>query len=248
MLGSDSISAFLGAGFDPRSGKTAYSRYLVALVRNGSAIVMLGPDVTVPDDADDELRAALAALVVDIPPGAQMPPSRLKALKDAGQVDADVPRMRSRVTSYWSTLGRYLGKGRVEELISAGALTPTVGLHVGTTGIVAVTVPDGAALERWRAWSAEVSGDPYERHSGPTVLLPTTPGGGVYLFRIPDGVAVPADVSIDVEGCTIQTGDVVVPIPPSRFHGKPASRLGPARILPQWLHEQILAGRDAVAV
>lgn len=239
MLGSDPISALLGAGLDPRSPKNSYSRYLTEVVKKGSAVVMLGADVIVPDDADDELRTALATMMADIPPGAQMPASRIKALKDAGQVDVDVARMRSRVTSYWGTLARYLGKDRVEELISSGVVNPMMGLHVGMTGAVAVTVPDAAAFAQWRTWSAEVSGDPYEAHSAPTLLLPTAPGGGVYLFRIPDGVIVPAEVTLEFAGCTVQTGDVIVPIPPSRFHGKLVTRLGPARPLPEWLHAQI---------
>ena len=249
MLGSDPIAAFLGAGIDPRAPQGAYRKYLTHLVRNGAAVVMLGPDVVVPDDADPETTAALASLLAGFPPGTRMPESNLKVLKDVGQVDASEARARTRVDFWWKTAARFVGKDCVDDLVSAGVVTPMVGIHVGMSGMVAVSAPGAEALAQWRDWSAQISGDPYERHTGPTVLLPTMIGGGVYLFRTDADTEVPADLTMRTAGCVIETGDVVVPIPPSRFSGQPVSRLGPARMLPSWLRTVLLeSAPPAIAV
>lgn len=248
MLGSDPLAALLGAGTHPRSPLAVWKSYLRHLVEVGVGVTVLGPDVVIPPEADDATLAALNALLETYPPGSQMPEPKTGTLKDAGHVDVTQARVYSRLASYWSALGRVVGKALLPELLASGAITPSVGLHVGTSGVVAVTVPDAEALSQWRLWSAETSGDRYEAHSAPTIQMPNLPGGGVYLFRIPEGVAVPAGLSVEVAGCTIDTGDVVVPIPPTRQGGEPVNRLGPARMLPEWLRLQLPAEVDAVAV
>lgn len=250
MLGSDPIAALLGAGTDPRCAQTVWKSYLRKLVGAGAAITMLGPDVVVPEGASDEVLAALASLLATYPPGQQMPLETTGVLEGAGHVDSDEERVNRRVASYFRHVIRVLGKDLGPQLLADGVVTASAGLHVGTSGMVAVSVPTEEALNQWRSWAVAISGDRYEGHTAPTVLLPTAPGGGVYLFRITPAVPVPADLTVPVDGFSITTGDLVVPIPPSRLGGEPVSRLGPARILPHWLcqylHEQSAARSVAV--
>ena len=241
MLGSDPIAALLGAGTDPRCSQTVWKSYLRKLVGAGAAVTMLGPDVVVPDDADDAVLVALAALVATYPPGVQMPLETSGVLEGAGHVDSDTERVNRRVATYFRHIVHVLGKELAPQLLSNGAVTAAAGLHVGASGMVAVSVPDGDALNQWRSWAAQTSGDIYERHTAPTVLLPTAPRGGVYLFRVPATVSVPADLTVTIEGFTITTGDLVVPIPPSQMGGESVTRLGPARILPAWLQRELRA-------
>mgnify|MGYP001171561692 CR=1 FL=1 len=239
MLGSDPIAARLGAGTDPRSSQAVWKAYLRNLVNAGAAVAMLGPDVVVPDDADDATLSALAKLVDLYPPGSQMPPETTGALDGAGIVDATGDRVNRRVPTYYRHITRAVGKELAPDLLTRGVITPSAGLHVGASNTLAVVVNDAAALARWRDWSAEASGDPYERHSAPTLLLPTMPGGGVYLFRTAPNLRAPSGVELKVGGAVIHTGDLIVPIPPTRLGGRPVSRLGPARILPQWLRDLV---------
>lgn len=235
MLGSDPIAALLGAGTDPRCSQTVWKSYLRKLAGAGAAVTMLGPDVVVPEDADTEVLAALAALVDTYPPGVQMPLEASGVLNGTGRVDSDAERVNRRVSTYYRHIARVLGEERAPRLLADGTVTPGAGLHVGASGMVAVTVPDADALSRWRAWAAQTSGDPHERHTAPTVLLPTWPGGGVYLFRGTGAGPVPRDLTMLMGGFSIATGDLVVPVPPSRLGGEAVTRLGPARILPAWL-------------
>lgn len=239
MLGSDPVAALLGSGVSTRAGTGVWSAYLRALVAAGLGITLLGPDVTVPGDADPMLLRSLAALVAAYPPGAQMPAAETGNLVGHGLVDTVAQRLRSRTAAYFTRIGKIVGKDRLPQLVADGTITPGAALHVGASGLVAVSVPDGAALARWRDWAARTSGDRYERHSAPTLLLPTAPGGGVYLFRVPAAAAVPSDLTADVSGSTVTTGDMVVPLPPTRLGGAPVSRLGPCRMLPDWFHRVI---------
>ena len=243
MLGSDPIAALLGAGTDVRSSQTVWKAYLRKLVAAGASVTMLGPDVVVPDDASDEVLAALASLVATYPPGSQMPAEVSGVLAELGVVDSQGERVNRRVSSYWRHITKVLGTTLASELMASGAVTVSAALHVGTSEMVSVMVPDGDALSQWRSWSAEVSGDRRERHSAPTILLPTAPGGGVYLFRTSESV--PTDLTLPVAGCTIKTGDMIVPIPPTRQGGKPVARLGPARMLPAWLRRVLDESADA---
>lgn len=235
MLGSDPLAAILGAATDPRSPATVWKSYLRKLVSAGAAVTMLGPDVVVPDDANEEVVAALALLLQTYPTASQMPEESSGVLAEVGVVDTDGDRVNRRVATYWRHIIRVLGRDLAAELISSGAVTAAAGIHVGASSLVSVTAPDADALLQWRSWTAEVAGDSRERHSAPTVLLPTCPGGGVYLFRTDESV--PPDLAVPIAGCTIHTGDYVVPIPPTRLGGKPVSRLGPARMLPGWLRQ-----------
>ncbi len=250
MLGSDPIAALLGAGTDPRCSQTVWKSYLRKLVGAGAAITMLGPDVVVPDDATDEVLSALASLVATFPPGRQMPLETTGVLEGVGHVDSDEERVNRRVASYFRHIVKVLGKELGPQLLADGVVTASAGLHVGASGMVAVSVPNEEAMNQWRSWAVETSGDLHEGHTAPTVLLPTAPGGGVYLFRLSPAVPVPADLTVPGDGFTITTGDLVVPIPPSRLAGGYVTRLGPARILPHWLcqflHEESAARSVAV--
>ena len=246
MLGSDPIAALLGAGTDVRSSQTIWKAYLRKLVAAGASVTMLGPDVVIPDDAGPEVLTALAALLQTYPPGSQMPAEVTGALADFGVVDTEAERVNRRVASYWRHLTVVLGKNLAPELMASGAVTPSAAIHVGASGMVAVSVPDGEGMSRWRSWAAMVSGDPRERHSAPTIVLPTTPGGGVFLFRTDEPVA--ANIEVTCDGFVIETCELTVPIPPTRQGGKPVMRLGPARMLPDWLRTVIAcASRVAVA-
>ena len=239
MLGSDPIAALLGAGTDPRCAPAVWKVYLRKLVDAGAAVTMLGPDVTIPDDASDEVKVALAALIATYPTGTQMPEETTGVLADFGVVDADPARVKSRVVTYYRHINRVVGKELAPDLLAAGVITASAGLHVGSSGMVAVTVPDAAAQQQWWDWAVESSGDIRERHTAPTVLTPTCRGGGIYLFRTNAATAVPKGVKIN-KGFVVDTGDMVVPIPPTRMGGNPVTRLGPARMLPLWLHAKIL--------
>jgi len=240
MLGSDPIAALLGAGTDPRCSPTVWKVYLRKLVDAGASVTMLGPDVVIPDDASDEVKAALAALISTYPTGTQMPEETTGVLADFGVVDADTSRVNNRVGTYYRHITRIVGKELTPELLASGAITASAGLHVGSSGMVAVTAHNAAEQAQWRDWAGEVSGDRRERHTVPTVLTPTADGGGIYLFRTNAATSVPKDISID-KGFLVETGDVVVPIPPTRMGGDPVTRLGPARMLPEWLRSVILA-------
>lgn len=248
MLGSDPVAALLGAGTDPRSPKRVWRTYLRALVNQGVAITMLGPDVIVPEGADDATVAVLAELAATYPVGSQMPAETTGALKDTGLVATDGKQCTARVDAYYKRIEKIGGKELTPTLLENGTVTPSAGLHVGVSGLVAVVCPDAEALAGWRAWAAETSGDPYERHTGPTLLQPGMPGGGVYLFRTDAATAAPAGLELEVAGCTLSSGDLVIPIPPSRIAGKPISRLGPARMLPVWLQRTLRDAASPIAV
>lgn len=246
MLGSDPVAALLGAATDPRCSQTVWKAYLRKLVDAGAAVTMLGPDVVVPDAAEDAVLSALGALVATYPPGTQMPEETTGVLDGAGHVDSTGDRVNRRVAAYYRHIYKVLGKELAPALMESGAVTTGAGLHVASSGMVAVIVPDAAALQQWRDWAVTMSGDPYERHTAPTILLPNAPGGGVYLFRTAEGVSPPPDLKLYVGTASIETGDVVVPIPPTRLGGNPVSRLGPARMLPAWLHRQLVRGSLSV--
>lgn len=258
MLGSDPIAALLGAGIDPRSPQVVWKGYLRRLVTAGCAVTMTGPDVHVPAWADAETIAALAELVRVYPSGMPMPPVATGKLAGAGQVDSTADRVNSRVGAYFRLIARVVGKERAPDLLEAGAITASAGLHVGRSHMAAVIVPDAEALEVWRRWAVEASGDRHEQHAAPTVLIPSYRGGGVFLFRTPATVAVGepptvpgfsplGPVSLTLEGCRIVTGEVTVPLPPTRIAGRPVMRLGPCRMLPPWLEQTLRANEVAAA-
>lgn len=234
MLGSDPIAALLGAGIDSHAPQLVWKRYLCALVNAGAAVAMVAPDVVEPVDAGDEIRAALNELMRQYPPGSWMPGETTGRLAGAGSVDADTERVKARVTAYYRRITRALGKEHAPGLLSSGAVTPSAAIHLGCSNMTAVTIPDSAALQQWRDWAAEVSGDRRERHTAPTLLLPRTPDSGVYLFR--GSIDVPDTM---VGQCTVSSGDALVPIPPTRQSGVPVMRLGPCRKLPGWLRDQL---------
>ena len=248
MLGSDPIAALLGANTDFRCSQTVLKTYLRQLIEAGASVTMLGPDVVVPEDASDEVKVALATLIETYPTGSQMPEEKTGVLANLGVVDADRTRVNNRVATYFRHIYRVVGKDLAPELMAAGVIKMGAAIHVGSSGMVAVVVPDADSLEQWRGWSAEVSGDRHERHTAPTILLPNTPGGGVYLFRTESETRVPVGVTIPGD-FTIETGDMVVPIPPTHQGGAPVKRLGPARMLPAWLRDVVVAqsGSDATA-
>lgn len=247
MLGSDPIAALLGAGIDSRAPQVIWKGYLRRLVANGAAVVMMAPDITVPEDADDSVLAKLAALLDRYPPGTQMPEEVTGRLAGANHIDADAERVNLRVGAYYRHMDKVLGKDLGPALRDNGIVSVTAGLHVGCSRMAAVIVPDAAALTQWRDWAAATSGDLRERHTAPTLLLPGTPGGGVYLFRT-TADQIPVDVTMSLGRCTISTGDVIVPIPPSRQGGVPVTRLGPCRMLPTWLAEVLIQQARSVPV
>ncbi|MFZ2241113.1 MAG: hypothetical protein WAV90_16490 [Gordonia amarae] len=244
MLGSDPVSALLGGGLDPRSPKSQWKTYLRQLVENGCATALLGPDVVCPPGAGDATRRALAAITAQYPPGSTMPGESSGKLADASVVETQVDRVNLRVDAYYRRLAVAV-KGRMPQkeaadlvagLITSGSLTPMVGLHAGLSRLVAVEVPDAAALSQWHTWAEQISGDYHERFTAPTVLDPVFRGGGRYLFRAED-----ADMGREftVGSCVITSGDVVLPVPPSTRGGQPITRLGPCRRLPDWLRRQL---------
>jgi hypothetical protein len=244
MLGSDPIAALLGAGVDPLCTQVVWRTYLRKLVDAGASVTMLGPDVVIPEGASPEVHEALSALMAAYPSASQMPEETTGALSGFGVVDSDPGRVGQRVTTYYRHIHRVVGKELAPELLAEGAITVSAGLHVSGSGMVAVTVPDAAAQRLWGEWSAEISGDPLEGHTAPTVLTPTCRGGGIYLFRTNAATAVPVGVKID-NGFIIDTGDMAVPIPPTRMGGNPVTRLGPARMLPEWLRDVIVSAGSA---
>lgn len=242
MLGSDPVSALLGAGVDPRAPKLVWKKYLRALIGAGAAVALLGPDVLVPADANHGVKAALYALIESYPTGTRMPPEKTGKLAGRNAVDLDPELAYARVDAYFRHLTRAVGKDWITRLLEAGVITPSTGLHVARSGMVAVEVPDAAAQQQWRQWAAETSGDRHELHTAPTLLVPSCPGGGVYLFRT--AAPVPQR-TLRVGGSWVDSGDVIIPIPPTRQNGQPVMRLGPCRMLPGWLQEALL--RDGVS-
>lgn len=239
MLGSDPIAALLGAGMDPSSPQVVWKGYLRKLVAAGAAVSLMAPDVVVPEGADPAVLAALSALIGRYPPGTQMPGETTGRLAGAGHVDADSERVNLRVSAYYRHVDKVVGKEMAAALFAAGVVTPSAGLHVAGSHMVAVLVPDAAGLTQWRDWASAVSGDPHERHTAPTLLLPSMSGGGVYLFRSSLAESV-TDLSLPIGACTVSSGNLVVPIPPTRLAGIPVMRLGPARKLPGWLRTVLL--------
>jgi hypothetical protein len=252
MLGSDPIAALLGAGTDPRSPQVVWKRYLRSLVEAGAAVTMLGPDVTVPSGADATLLAVLHKLIQRYPPGVPMPTETTGKLASSGQVDTDPALVNVRVSAYFRHITKVVGKELAPDLLQSGIITVSAGLHVACSRMVAVLVPDACAFDQWRSWATQTSRDVYERHSAPTLLLPGCPGGGVYLFRVASGTPMPPR-TLQVGQATVKSGDMVVPIPPTQLGGVPVARLGPCRMLPDWLakvleHEGVPGEMLAVAV
>lgn len=256
MLGSDPIAALLGAGVDPRSPEVVLRGYLRALVARGCAIAMMGPDVVVPSGGlDTETQAALSKLTAMYPSTTLMPVEGTGKLAGLSVVDTTSDRINARVSAYFRHINKVVGKDRVQELREAGILTAGAGVHIGSSQLVAVIVPDAEALRHWRRWSAEVSGDRYEAHTAPTLLVPGYSGGGVYLFRTPStanetvGTSPEFEplgaVTMSVGASVIETGDLTVPIPPTQISGQPVMRLGPCRMLPAWLESQLRSYRNA---
>lgn len=253
MLGSDPISALLGGGVDPRSPKVVWSKYLRHLVRSGCAVAMLGPDVLATHDSDDATLRAIGRLIARYPPHVPMPPADTKALKELPALDVTVTAMASRVTHYYSAISKPLTAHLydkheksefVDRLLRCGTVTPSVSLHVAQSRLVSVTVPNAEALARWRTWCAEASGDYHEKHSAPTLLLPTQPGGGIFLFR--SGESFP-ELELVLDDIVVSSGNTLVPIPPTMIGGEPVSRLGQCRTLPGWLRQRLLRdGRAAL--
>lgn len=244
MLGSDPISALLGAGLDVRSPQVVWKNYLSQLAEYGCAVRMLGPDVMAVPGLSDEHRILLSELTAKYPVGQQMPVEDKGSLRGLTPVDLTPERISARVAAYFRRIVRVVGKELAPSLLDAGAITASAGVHIGYSNLVAVHVPTGEALTQWRSWAAQTSGDPHEAHTAPTLLLPGLPGGGIYLFRTPATGAPfntrPAFASLEnrrlqVGDCVVDTGDMTVPIPPSRMYGHPLMRLGPCRALPQWL-------------
>ncbi|KMV19675.1 hypothetical protein ACT17_06490 [Mycolicibacterium conceptionense] len=250
MLGSDPIAALLGAGLDPRSPQTVWKAYLRRLVGAGCAVTLLGPDVQVSPGARDEVLAALAVLTERFPQGVPMPPEPTGKLAGLGQVDTVGDRVNLRVAAYYRHIVKAVGKDLAPDLLATGVVTAGAAVHVGSSHMAAAVVPDAASMEQWREWAAQVSGDPHERHAAPTLLLPGYPGGGVFLFRTPftvaegekptrKGFTVLPPVTMQRGATRVVTGDVTVPIPPTRMGGHPVMRLGPCRMLPEWLESEL---------
>lgn len=240
MLGSDPLSALLGVGLDPRSPAVVWKKYLRALVGAGAAVAMMGPDVVVPERADDLTRRALRDLITKYPPGVRMPMESTGKLSGLQPVDAEAGRVNMRVSAYFRHIDKVVGKERAPELLSSGAITASAALHLQYSNLVAVEVPDAGALQQWRGWAAAVSGDVHEAHTAPTLLIPGYSGGGVYLFRVPGEQM--GSRALQVGTSVVSSGDVVIPIPPTRQNGVPVMRLGPCRVLPDWLRAQIVSG------
>ncbi|MFV8261760.1 hypothetical protein ACNQR9_00150 [Mycolicibacterium peregrinum] len=244
MLGSDPIAALLGAGMDPRLPEVLWKGYLRRLVNAGAAVTMLGPDVVVPDDATDAERAGLATLVSTYPTGTQMPMETTGKLAGTGLIDAAAERVNVRVGAYYRRINRTVGKDVAAGLWRRGAITTSAAIHAGASNMVAVMIGDAASLRVWRQWSMQASGDGYERHSAPTLLVPQLRGGGMYLFRTSEGDRIdPLTMAVTGwEDCsiTVTSGDMLVPVPPTCQNGAPVTRLGPCRMLPGWLRESLL--------
>lgn len=257
MLGCDPLTALLGSGMDLRSPPVVWKRYLRALAEHGAAVRMLGPDVMVTAGVDDSAQAALIALAERYPPGMPMPSEERGVLAGIAPVDVAAERINTRVATYYRHIARTVGKDQVDALMDCAAITVSAGIHVAGSHLVAVVVPDAAALGQWRGWAAQASGDPREMHTAPTLVLATMPGGGIYLFRTPAtaGPDSPPDprfeplpeMQMSVGACQITSGDLTVPIPPTRMYGHPVMRLGPCRMAPSWLEESLRAHGTAAA-
>ncbi len=258
MLGSDPIAALLGAGLDARSPQVVWKGYLRRLAALGCAVTMLGPDVVLPDGIDAESLTALAELTTRYPSGTPMPSETTGKLSGLGQVDGTGERVNARVTAYFRRITKIVGTERTTALLDAGVITASAALHIRSSNMVAVVVPDAGALGQWRQWAAATSDDPHELHTAPTLLLPGLPGGGVYLFATPatvgegqqptvPGFPLLGDMSLQVGAARIDTGDVTVPVPPTRMGGHAVMRLGPCRKLPAWLESTLRASGNATA-
>ncbi|QOF39292.1 hypothetical protein E3G66_003461 [Mycobacteroides abscessus] len=246
MLGSDPIAALLGAGLDARSPQVVWKGYLRKLAAAGCAVTMLGPDVVVPDGLDAETLTVLAELTQRFPSQAAMPEESTGKLSGQGQVDRTGDQINARVTTYYRHITKIVGAQRAPALLDAGVITPSAGIYIPFSHMVAVAVPDATALAQWRRWAAETSGDRFELHTAPTLLVPGLPGGGVYLFTTPDtgadhqhpaaiGYTPVTGLNFAVGDSIVSAGQVTVPIPPTRMGGAPVMRLGPCRKLPAWL-------------
>lgn len=245
MLGCDPLTALLGCGMDVRSPQVVWKRYLRALAEHGAAVRMLAPDVAAWDGIRESEQAALQELARRYPPGSAMPIEGTGVLAGMGQLDVTAEQINVRVAAYYRHIARAVGKELAPALLESGAVTVSAGVHVAGSHLVAVLVPSAGSLSQWRTWAAQSSGDLREAHTAPTLALGTMPGGGIYLFRTPatagqsqsDGpVSAPLqELSMSVGDCLVTTGDTTVPIPPSRLYGQPVMRLGPTRMLPEWL-------------
>jgi hypothetical protein len=247
MLGSDPVSSLLGAGVNPCAPKSVWKWYARALISNGCAVVMLGPDVTVPPDADASTLRGLRDLLAEYPPLTQMPSETTGKLAGTSPVTTDAMTSAMRVEAYYKRIGKALTphlSGKEEKdahtrcLIENGTVTPSMGIHVKRSGLVSVEIPDADALTRWRTWAFELSDDYHERHTAPTLLMPGLPGGGIFLFRQPQPL--PA-LEMRVNSILVSSGNTVVPVPPTRQGGREITRLGPVRTIPDWLREQFVS-------
>ncbi|WP_372941112.1 hypothetical protein [Mycolicibacterium sp.] len=200
---------------------------------------MLAPDVVVPADAEDAVLTALHALIDRYPPGTQMPPESTGKLAGAGRIDATSERVNTRVAAYFRHITKVVGRELAPRLLASGVITPSAGLHVASSHMAAVVAPGAPALSQWRDWAAQASADLRERHTAPTLVLPAAVGGGVYLFRTAEAEELEPRI-FQVGQATVTSGDLVVPIPPTRQAGAPVMRLGPCRMLPQWLREALM--------
>ncbi|SIM06038.1 Uncharacterised protein [Mycobacteroides abscessus subsp. abscessus] len=250
MLGSDPIAALLGAGLDARSPQVIWKGYLRKLATAGCAVTMLGPDVVVPDGVDAETLTALAELTRRFPSQVAMPEESTGKLSGQGQVDSTGEQINARVTTYYRHITKIVGAERAPVLLESGVITPSAGIYIPFSHMVAVTIPDADALTQWRTWAAQTSGDPYELHTAPTLLVPGLPGGGVYLFTTPHtsadnqhptaiGYAPVTGLTFELGSVTVSAGQLTVPIPPTRMAGASVMRLGPCRKLPAWLESAL---------
>lgn len=249
MLGSDPISALLGAGVDPNAPKSVWKGYLRALATHGCAVVMLGPDVVVPPAADTATLRGIRDLIDRFPPSTHMPPETTGKLAGSPVIDTDPMVVPLRVEAYYKHIATALAphlKDRAEKtehavnLLTNGTVTPSAGIHVQRSGLVAVEVPDAAAMNRWRTWAFEMSDDYHERHAAPTLLMPGLPGGGIFLFR-PLQPMPPLELVVS-GSIVVSSGNTTVPVPPTRQGGNQITRLGGCRALPGWLQTQLLTG------
>lgn len=248
MLGSDPISALLGAGVNPSAAKVVWKGYVRELVNAGCAVVMLGPDVLVPGQASAPTLRGLRDLLAMYPPSSRMPPETTGKLAGTPTITTDPVSMALRVESYYKLIakpltahipGRDEKTAHVNDLFDSGVVTPGVGLHVQRSAMVAVEVPDAEAMTRWRTWAFELSDDYHERHCAPTLVMPGLPGGGIFLFRQTDPI--PA-MELQVNSITVSSGNTIVPVPPTRQGGRQINRIGAVRVLPEWLRAQLVSG------
>ena len=160
-------------------------------------------------------------------------------------------RINARVGAYFRHITKVVGKELAEPLLDRASITVSAGLHIAQSHLVAVLIDDADALAQWRGWAVQCSSDPREMHTAPTLILSTMPGGGIYLFRTPATVGPDKtpdarfeplpEMQLSVGTCRITSGDITVPIPPTRMFGQPVMRLGPCRMLPSWLESMLRA-------